>query len=129
MESIHRAGFEKDLVITSNDYPILMEVRRLDPDLRIGMLVAAAVGDMSKLDVDFYSVQPMYATVSFIKRARAEGREVHVWTVNGKSDMARLVDRGVDNLITDYPLRAIEVLEDRTEFDEFKAAIGRLFQE
>ena len=56
-------------------------------------------------------------------------REVHVWTVNEKDAMKRLIDRGVDNLITDYPLRAIEVRKSRTEFDEFQAAIGRLFRE
>jgi glycerophosphoryl diester phosphodiesterase len=128
VDSVRRAGFEQDLVITSNDQPILTEIRSLAPELRIGMLVAAAVGNLSELDVDFYSVQPMYATVSFIKRAHAEGRDVHVWTVNDQPAMSRLIDRGIDNLITDYPLRAIEVVRSRTRFDEFKAAMARLFR-
>ena len=35
------------------------------------------------------------------------------WTVNQPADMARLVDWGVDGLITDYPDRARKVLADK----------------
>jgi glycerophosphoryl diester phosphodiesterase len=35
------------------------------------------------------------------------------WTVNQPADMARLVDWGVDGLITDYPDRARAVLAER----------------
>jgi glycerophosphoryl diester phosphodiesterase len=36
--------------------------------------------------------------------------QVHVWTVNEVEDMRRLLDWGVDGLITDYPERLIELL-------------------
>lgn len=32
------------------------------------------------------------------------------WTINEKEDMHRLIEMGVDGLITDYPNRAAEVL-------------------
>jgi glycerophosphoryl diester phosphodiesterase len=35
--------------------------------------------------------------------------------VNEKADMHRLIDRGVDGLITDYPDRALEVVRKRTD--------------
>ena len=37
------------------------------------------------------------------------GIEVLPWTVNDPTDMARLIDMGVDGIITDYPdrLRAV----------------------
>jgi glycerophosphoryl diester phosphodiesterase len=37
--------------------------------------------------------------------------EVHIWTVNAREDMQRLLDWGVDGLITDYPDRLLTLLE------------------
>jgi glycerophosphoryl diester phosphodiesterase len=45
--------------------------------------------------------------------AKARGLRVVPWTVNSPADMARLVDWGVDGLITDYPDRARKVLADK----------------
>ncbi len=42
---------------------------------------------------------------AFVKGAHACGVEVHVWTVNELSDMARLLALGVDGFVTDYPER------------------------
>ena len=47
---------------------------------------------------------------SFVQAAHQKGLAVHVWTVNERKDMVRVVDMGVDGLITDHPDRAIEVL-------------------
>jgi glycerophosphoryl diester phosphodiesterase len=38
--------------------------------------------------------------------------QVHVWTVNELQDMQRLIDWGVDGIITDYP-------------DQLMALVGR----
>lgn len=47
---------------------------------------------------------------AFINGAHARGVQVHVWTVNETGDMQRLLDWGVDGLITDYPDRLIALL-------------------
>lgn len=39
--------------------------------------------------------------------------EVTPWTVNDRPTMEKLIDDGVDGLITDYPDRLREVLADR----------------
>jgi glycerophosphoryl diester phosphodiesterase len=38
-----------------------------------------------------------------LREAHRRGKEVHVWTVNDARQMARLMKRGVDNIITDDP--------------------------
>jgi len=48
----------------------------------------------------------------FLRAARRQGLEVHIWTVNEKSDMRRLIAWGVDGIITDYLDRLAEVLEE-----------------
>lgn len=48
-----------------------------------------------------------------LTRARALNLRVIPWTVNDVSDMARLIDWGVDGLITDYPDRLRTVMQER----------------
>jgi glycerophosphoryl diester phosphodiesterase len=51
-----------------------------------------------------------------IESAHAHGLQVHVWTVNNRSEMAELLDLGVDGIITDRPDVLKELLEDRGEW-------------
>ncbi|KRC01057.1 hypothetical protein ASE11_05315 [Hydrogenophaga sp. Root209] len=48
-----------------------------------------------------------------LARARTLNLRVIPWTVNEVSDMARLIDWGVDGLITDYPDRLRAVMQQR----------------
>jgi glycerophosphoryl diester phosphodiesterase len=47
---------------------------------------------------------------ALIKEAKSLGVKVLPWTVNDRAEMERLIDWGVDGLITDYPDRLREVM-------------------
>jgi glycerophosphoryl diester phosphodiesterase len=49
----------------------------------------------------------------FVEAAHAAGIAVHVWTVNDRASMCRLLDLGVDGIVTDVPTTLAQVLEER----------------
>jgi len=50
-------------------------------------------------------------TPRIVRRLRNAGVEVHVWTINNPEDMSRLLDLGVDGLVTDRADLALEVMK------------------
>jgi glycerophosphoryl diester phosphodiesterase len=50
---------------------------------------------------------------AFIRSAHRAKKQVHVWTINDRGEMDRLLDLGVDGLITDRPDTLAEVFADR----------------
>ena len=52
-------------------------------------------------------------TGGLIRSAHAAGRRVHVWTINDRPEMERLIDLGVDGLVTDRIELLATVLAER----------------
>jgi glycerophosphoryl diester phosphodiesterase len=50
----------------------------------------------------------------FIEAVHAAGRQIHVWTVNTAPSMRRLLDAGVDGIVTDRPDLLNEVVTGRS---------------
>jgi glycerophosphoryl diester phosphodiesterase len=49
-------------------------------------------------------------TPRFVDAAHHRNLQVHAWTINETEDMQRMLDLGVDGIITDYPDRLIDLL-------------------
>ncbi len=58
-----------------------------------------------------YSENTQIITPRLVKLLHSKGIFVQVWTVNEEEDMRRLLDMGVDGIITDDPRLLIQVLE------------------
>jgi glycerophosphoryl diester phosphodiesterase len=52
-------------------------------------------------------------TPEFVRNAHSKDIAVHVWTINNRPDMERLIDMEVDGIFTDFPAVLRDVLEDR----------------
>ena len=52
-------------------------------------------------------------TERFLKSAKARGIAVHVWTINDRAEMERLLDLGVGGIMTDETALLRDVLVER----------------
>ncbi len=50
-------------------------------------------------------------TKDFVEAAHKRNLKVHVWTINEIADMRRLLEMGVDGIMTDYPDRLLNLLK------------------
>lgn len=115
IESYH---FENQCVITSTSLMYLKQVKERNPNLETGYILSTAYGSFYDNDaVDFFSVSSGLLNEKIVKLIHESGHEVHAWTVNSKTELERMKLLGVDNVITDYPVLAREILyrEEDTE--------------
>jgi glycerophosphoryl diester phosphodiesterase len=105
------------IMIMSLNYEGMQKVRKLRPDWKIGLLSTVALGDITKLDVDFLGLNSRAATPQLVKRAHDNDMQIFTWTVNTPLEISAMASRGVDGLITDTPTTASEVLKQRAELE------------
>ncbi|MET0144608.1 MAG: glycerophosphodiester phosphodiesterase [Ilumatobacteraceae bacterium] len=55
-------------------------------------------------------------TTRFVERCHRRGIEVHAWTIDDPAEMERLLDLGVDGIMTDHPAVLREVLTARGQW-------------
>jgi glycerophosphoryl diester phosphodiesterase len=127
LDVIERAGMRRKVLVASEHQEPLDEVRRLAPEiptnfsyLESGMFMQAMVASGANyippgaaLRIPrAYESWPL-VTPESVEFAHRIGVEVHVWTVNEESEMAELLDMGVDGLISDYPQRVLDLIRKR----------------
>jgi glycerophosphoryl diester phosphodiesterase len=133
---IQANGMAARSTLQSFDWSVLKAAQRLAPDMALSFLTVqrprfnnldSGVWSAGARLADFQDAPAMVAAAGgrvwspnhldlsqrAIERAREEGLRVIPWTVNEIPDMARLIDWGVDGLITDYPDRLREVMQRR----------------
>ncbi len=115
VQCIEDEDFVDQCVITSMDFSFLKKVKELNPNIRTGYIMTMTYGRVSQIkDVDFFSVRYNYVNKSFVEEAHQSGKEVYAWTVNYPGDVQRMLNYGVDGIITDDPalVRGIYLGED-----------------
>ena len=121
---IRRERAERRLLLAAEDEAILAKLRALDPGTALGSSLedvvqfvrAGAEGRLSSFEPRGHALQvPAQAlgrplvTREFVAMARERGLLVHVWTINEPAEMRRLLELGVDGLMSDFPGLLVEV--------------------
>lgn len=82
--------------------------------LRFGFLLRRSLTGIQAVQVPPSIYGFGIVTPGVIRMLHAARVEVHVWTINDPAEMSRLLDIGVDGLVTDRADLAIRLLEDRS---------------
>jgi glycerophosphoryl diester phosphodiesterase len=87
------------------------DVRALLARSSVGERVGAQVSVARAIQVPEYAGGRQVLTRELVQEAHERHLEVHAWTINDEASMRRMLELGVDGIITDYPDRLIALLE------------------
>jgi glycerophosphoryl diester phosphodiesterase len=105
VELVQEYSFENQCIITSFDFGTVDQVRAIDNKIKTGYIFKNLPEDIDvfSANCEILSVSRKIVTPEFIRTAKQNHKEVHVWTVNKPEEMKKLILMGVDNIITDRP--------------------------
>ncbi|MEJ3406069.1 glycerophosphodiester phosphodiesterase [Rathayibacter sp. YIM 133350] len=88
--------------------PSVVEVlKRLRPELRVGLTIAMSAGGVPASACDFFVIEQASFTRQFLDDAHALGKPVYVWTVDGDDRIRQFLRIPVDGIVTDQPDDAV----------------------
>ena len=102
IDIVHEYGISDRCVITSQVYSVLERVKACDESITTVYVTSLAYGSIDRLrDADHFSVHSASVTPRLVSRVHKQGHQIYAWTVNSKSGIDRMIERNVDNIITD----------------------------
>lgn len=113
-------------LVAALEPPVLREVQQLEPRLRTSLLVHSVIGALEGQPFDVLALRDALISPARISAIRQQNQEVHVWTVNDRRSLSRMIDQGVDNIITDRPELLASLLAERAELSEPERLLLRL---
>ncbi len=137
LKDIKEFNLEDRTLITSYDWRILYELKKQNPNILRGFItlqqdlstVKKNVYENSPWMVKNYSMEELFLLPNIIKSleghvwsvfyrdvtkqnvelAHKHGLATSVWTVNREKDIIRMIEYGVDGIITDYPKKVQDI--------------------
>ena len=107
LDVVKKYGFEDRVTIQSFDHRTLLEVKKQAPNIKLAALFFEKPNDwieatqLAKSDI----VSPYFKLITKedVQKIQAAGLKVIPWTANTENEWQKLIDLGVDGIITDDP--------------------------
>ena len=108
LEVIQDGNILDRTIIQSFDVRALQEMKELKPSIPLALLIEESADfevNLAELGFtpDIYSPSFHLVNEELVKACHEKNIKLIPWTVNEEEDMVRLLDLGVDGIITDYP--------------------------
>ena len=124
---VSATGREERTLLTSGSDEVISELRTVLAATGVAAAMGASTGDCIRFvkaatDGEAPPPEPMalqvptefggqpLVTPELIDFAHAHDVQVHVWTINEPSEIERLLDLGVDAVMSDFPIRVVEAI-------------------
>jgi glycerophosphoryl diester phosphodiesterase len=130
---IREGGAQKRVMVGSFSAQVLEEFRAACPEVATsaspaevnallatsaansdGLHLLRGIPSLQALQVPEHMLGRKVLTRELIESAHALDLQVHAWTINDEESMKRLIELGVDGIITDYPDRLMALLRARS---------------
>lgn len=114
IDAVKAHGLFDKLLISSFDYKMLIEAKKYEPACQTAYLYPIYAQILTR-----WFIQPLrlakkigcsamhphqaFATKSLVRRAHKAGMKVNAWTVDEEQDIIKMLENGVDGIITDCP--------------------------
>ncbi|KXX70502.1 glycerophosphodiester phosphodiesterase [Flammeovirga sp. SJP92] len=114
---ISQFDIKERVCIQSFDIESLQEVHRVAPDMITVLLVENKKSFEENLQLlgfepQIYSPYFEYVKADLVKKCHDKGIQLIPWTVNEEEDMLEMIQLNVDGIITDFPKRLRNVMEE-----------------
>lgn len=102
IDIVKEYGLEDRCVITSQVYSVLENVKACDESITTVYVTSLAYGNVNLMSAaDHFSIRSTSVTQRLVSRVHNHGAQIYAWTVNTKGSINRMIERNVDNIITD----------------------------
>ena len=116
-------------VVSSLKYDSLRKIKEADDSIETAYITSVSYGNFTDLEyADGYSVESTLLSKSFVNKAQKAGKQIYVWTVNSEQRLEKVVGMGIDNVITDDPVMAKELIYEQEHSTFWDRYVKQLLQ-
>lgn len=102
VDLIEEYDFKQQCVVTSQSYDSIKKVKQMDEEIRTVYVMGLAYGNIYRLEyADVFSIRSSSISEALVSRIHNKGKQIYAWTVNTRDAINTMIDRNVDNIITD----------------------------
>ena len=114
IDMVKEFGLFDRLLISSFDPKLIAEAKQIDPNTKTGFLVSPnskvtfrvfrnPLEVAKALNADALHPFSMYITEDLVKRTHEAGLQLNAWTINAPRSVDKMIEFGVDGIITNFP--------------------------
>ena len=107
IDMISKYGFQERIIISSFNHYSLRKVKAIKPEIRTAILCNNITFEpleyLKKYKANDIHINALALNKGLLNCCKINGIKLRCFTVNSESDMKKLLQIGVDGIITDYP--------------------------